>query len=185
MGGDCIGINNFPRKFQLKSNWISVHDRLTIKDMNDKEIGSYHKELISLHDHYHLNNEKGDTIAECKTAKVSIGKKYEITNKENKDEYEIHEKKISSMMHLGDVFSLSKNGEEIGYCQKTEFLHETIDCKEFGRTSGRMKKSWLGLHDHWKISVKDTATIPAWVIGFLATIVQLGDVKIDRALLKK
>eukprot|EP00339_Tiarina_fusa_P025079 CAMPEP_0117005292 /NCGR_PEP_ID=MMETSP0472-20121206/5965_1 /TAXON_ID=693140 ORGANISM="Tiarina fusus, Strain LIS" /NCGR_SAMPLE_ID=MMETSP0472 /ASSEMBLY_ACC=CAM_ASM_000603 /LENGTH=165 /DNA_ID=CAMNT_0004706501 /DNA_START=87 /DNA_END=584 /DNA_ORIENTATION=+ len=149
--------------------------------MEGKEIGSYHKEIISFSDKYHLNGKDGHTIATAKKSKVSWGVDYSIHNKGDKEKYHIHEKKLSSKVHLGEMFEITKNDVEVASCQKTDLIHEKIVVSEKGAGKcATMTKCWLGLHDTWKISSKETSQVPPWVIGFFAAIVQIEE-KLDES----
>lgn len=167
-------LNSIPRKFQIKANWVSMHNRITIEDMDGHEIGSYHKELVSFKDKYHLNGKDGHTLAVASKSLVSWGVDYSIHNKGNDEKYHIHEKKLSSKVHIGDMFEITKNDHCIAECQKTDLLHEKVTVSEKGRGKcATMTKCWLGLHDTWKISVKETSQVPPWIIGFFASIIQI------------
>merc|ERR1712063_83276 len=142
--------------------------------MSGDSIGSYHKELISFSDKYHLNGKDGHTIATAKKSKLSWGVDYRIHNKGNDDKYHIHEKKISSAVHIGDMFEITKNDTVVAQCQKTDLVHEKIVITEKGAGKcATLTKCWLGLHDTWKISSKETSQVPPWVMGFFASIVQI------------
>merc|ERR1712137_29355 len=164
-----------PHKFTLSQNFVSLHHRISV-EADGHNVGSYHREIISFHDKYHLRDKKGHTVATALKSVVSWGAEYKIKRKGNKEAptYMINEKKLSSKVSIGDIFEITKDGHEVATCRKTDLVHESVSVKsKSGHHIATLEKKLLGVHDKWGVSVKDDSPVESYVLGFFAAIIQI------------
>ena len=173
----CDSLENFPHKFALKKNLLSVHHRISVYDMGGEEIGHFHKEksdedreLLCFYATHHK-----EPLAWAEKISKDQGTEYILhAQNEKPDSFVITEEKLDNELDRGQIFLIEKNSEVIGKCQKTDFVHNKIVVTEEGQVSPSVvvKKAWKSVHDTWKVKLATHSHLLPWVIAFFAIILQ-------------
>eukprot|EP00339_Tiarina_fusa_P028263 CAMPEP_0116998334 /NCGR_PEP_ID=MMETSP0472-20121206/1440_1 /TAXON_ID=693140 ORGANISM="Tiarina fusus, Strain LIS" /NCGR_SAMPLE_ID=MMETSP0472 /ASSEMBLY_ACC=CAM_ASM_000603 /LENGTH=147 /DNA_ID=CAMNT_0004697451 /DNA_START=133 /DNA_END=573 /DNA_ORIENTATION=+ len=147
----------------MTSSIITLQDRINVETTDGSEIGSFFLKIIDRKEVFILEDVHETDIATATKTSLSWGATYDIQSEFIEDKWTIHERILSSAIHMENIFTINKNGQQIAKMQQAEILRDVIELTEPGKgVCATMKKAWFGIRDSWYISVDEKSEVAPW-----------------------
>ena len=164
----------FPKEFKITGQTLSVGEKLQASAADGRRIGSFYRKSAVPSKDFVFENWNGTTMAMATTRRYNdSGVEYVIESDFVDEQYIIREIPSVPQDFLGLNFLFISNGVELAQIQIPNTGNVALDVTaRNGKVVGTVQKEIMNSSVSWGISLRLSAEIPPWIIGFLASIIQ-------------